>query len=141
MEIGMYSIGEVAKAFGLRASALRYYDDIGVLKPATRRSGTRLYGVDELRVLALIRMWHQPGLLSLADTTELIVGRKRADWREAVADAIAVLDDRIDRCQAARDVLAHSLACPCANPIRECPVLAEQLDGMIDAALGPAGEP
>ena len=49
------SIGRAAARLGLRASALRYYDDIGLV-PASRRHGRRVYGAEALRRLAFVRL-------------------------------------------------------------------------------------
>ena len=42
------SISEVAKQIGLRPSAIRYYERIGILSPAHRVSGQRRYDVTVL---------------------------------------------------------------------------------------------
>ena len=53
--VGTYTIGEVADASGFRASALRYYEAIGLVAPATRTAaGYRLYDEVALTRLAFI---------------------------------------------------------------------------------------
>jgi MerR family redox-sensitive transcriptional activator SoxR len=49
------TISKVAKQFGLRASALRYYEQIGVLPATYRRGGQRLYDEPALRLLAIVQ--------------------------------------------------------------------------------------
>ena len=52
----MLSIGEVAEKSGLRPSALRYYEEAGLLAPSERVSGRRRYDasvLDRLRVISL----------------------------------------------------------------------------------------
>jgi DNA-binding transcriptional MerR regulator len=54
-EVSTYTIGEVAGASGFTASALRYYEGIGLVAPAARSaSGYRLYDDTALRRLAFI---------------------------------------------------------------------------------------
>jgi DNA-binding transcriptional MerR regulator len=48
------SIGEVARRAGLAASAIRYYERVGLVPQGERRGGKRIYGVDVLDRLALI---------------------------------------------------------------------------------------
>jgi DNA-binding transcriptional MerR regulator len=40
--MGLVSIGEAARILGLNPSALRYYDERGLLRPATRQAGRRV---------------------------------------------------------------------------------------------------
>jgi DNA-binding transcriptional MerR regulator len=138
MDQRQYSIGEVAEAFGIRTSALRYYDTLGVLKPAGRRSGARTYGIAELRLLALIQLWHHAGSLNLDDTAAVISGRAHGGWRDVVSGAVTRLEQEIERLDTARRVLEHSLQCPRDNPVRDCPVLAKELDQRIAELFGTA---
>ena len=45
-------IGEAARMLKVNASALRYYEERGLVKPACRVNGRRMYGRAELRRLA-----------------------------------------------------------------------------------------
>jgi DNA-binding transcriptional MerR regulator len=55
-------IGETARRLGFTASALRNYDDQGLVRPATRRAGRRMFGSDQLRRLAFIKIMTQLGI-------------------------------------------------------------------------------
>jgi len=57
------SISEVAKQIGLRPSAIRYYEQIGVLPPAHRVSGQRRYDPTVLYRLAIIQRARQLGFI------------------------------------------------------------------------------
>jgi DNA-binding transcriptional MerR regulator/uncharacterized glyoxalase superfamily protein PhnB len=56
-------IGEIADASGLTVRALRYYEEIGLLSPATRTdAGHRLYGPDEVERLYRISLLRELGV-------------------------------------------------------------------------------
>ena len=62
------SISEVAGQIGLRPSATRYYEQIGVLPPAQRVSGQRRYDVTMPHRLTLIQRARQTGLKATSIT-------------------------------------------------------------------------
>jgi DNA-binding transcriptional MerR regulator len=133
-----YSITDVARAFGMRISALRYYDEMGLLRPAGRKGSVRIYGRADLRRLALIQLLHRDGLMSLASTLALLASEpphSEIANRQVIADALAATQDQIERLQGAQHVLEHVLSCPRNDPIGECPVLHEQLDQRVAAAM------
>ena len=49
------SIGELARRFGVRCSALRYYEARGLLRPTRTGKGYRVYGEDAVSALRFIR--------------------------------------------------------------------------------------
>ena len=52
------TIGHVAKATGIPASSIRYYEAAGIIAKAPRKNGMRQYGreaVDELKALRVYR--------------------------------------------------------------------------------------
>ena len=57
------TIGAVAARAGGRPSSIRYYaEQIGLLPPATRVNGRRVYGPDTVRALAVIETGQRAGL-------------------------------------------------------------------------------
>ena len=134
-----YSISQVAHGFNLPVSTLRYYDDIGLLPAAGRKGSVRYYGRPELRRLALIERLHRGGLVSLADTAQLIADSPAAahpSGRELLTASIEVLKARIRDLEAAQAVLEHLLTCPTTDPVRECAHLRTELEKVVDNALG-----
>lgn len=65
------TISEVARQAGLRPSALRYYEKIGLLPFPRRRGGQRRYDSNILKRLAVIHTAQQAGF-SLAEIASLI---------------------------------------------------------------------
>src|SRR5580704_4420804 len=67
----MYTIGDLAKRFGLTLRTLRFYENRGLLEPV-RRGGRRLYGPKDVERLALIVKAKKLGL-TLTAIQQLIV--------------------------------------------------------------------
>jgi DNA-binding transcriptional MerR regulator len=105
-------IGEFADRSGVTAKALRYYDDVGILRPTTRTpSGYRLYGEDALQKLAFVRAAQGVGL-SLGEIREVIAMRDRGEVPcghvlKLIRRRAGELDERIAEMQALRDQLAQ----------------------------------
>lgn len=59
----MYTVGQLAKLFGLSRSTLLYYDEIGVLSPSARSaSNYRLYSDDDVQRMERIKVYREAGL-------------------------------------------------------------------------------
>ena len=57
-----YTIGEAAKEFGIAASAIRYYDSLGILPGLTRKGGTRIFDEKGMERLRLIECYKLSGM-------------------------------------------------------------------------------
>jgi len=117
---GKLSIGEVAERAGVRPSALRYYEQVGLLPPAARVSGHRHYDESVLRRLAVISFAKAAGF-TLAQIAELLAdggsGRRAFTERK-----LAEVDEAIRLAQQRRALLEESLACGC-TALDQCPAL------------------
>jgi MerR family redox-sensitive transcriptional activator SoxR len=89
------SIGEVARRAGLRTSALRYYERIGLLPRPPRVGGQRRYDPHILDRLAIVRLCQHVGLR----ITEIkwllndVPGRPPPErWRELARDRLIQVD-------------------------------------------------
>jgi len=71
------SIGEVAKKMGLRSSAIRYYERLGLIPKAPRLSGRRRYDDRVLERLAMVRFAKHVGF-SIAEIKVLLRGVAQA---------------------------------------------------------------
>ncbi|MDF0529057.1 MerR family transcriptional regulator [Tsukamurella sp. 8F] len=105
---GLQSIDVVARRLGMRASAIRYYEQRGLVAPAAWRSGRRWYGPAEVRKLAMIDFWQSAALMSLDDIGEMMAG-PAADrrWDRLVTAQVASLRERIEQLQQACELLEH----------------------------------
>jgi MerR family redox-sensitive transcriptional activator SoxR len=111
-------IGELARQVRMRPSALRYYETVGLLPPAGRVAGQRVYPASTVRRIALIKM-AQRARFTLAEIRQLLDtdadrGATR-QWRALAARKIPELDQFIQETQALRNAVADCLACGCMN--------------------------
>ncbi len=124
------SIGEAASRLQMTPSALRYYDDRGLVRPRSRRSGRRMYGLEELRRLAFLKIVHRLGLP--LDTAAAVLDDPSEQWRDTVRRQIDELDRVIAQARAAQQFLTHALHCPTEHPARQCATLTGTLDRLLD---------
>ncbi|GAA4539129.1 helix-turn-helix domain-containing protein [Amycolatopsis samaneae] len=130
----MRSIGEVAAWLGVTASALRFWDERGLVSPA-RKSGARHYGEDDLHRLAMVKMLRDTGMLSLDEIAVLLRGPKHGDWRVAVQTRLSEIRAQQEKLDAAEKFLGHFLSCPQADPIKDCSQLRERTDRELKGAF------
>ena len=123
-------IGEAAARLQMSPSALRYYDERGLVSPRLRRAGKRMYGPEELRRLALLKIVNRLGLP--LDTAAAVLDAPSEQWRETVREQIAALDRVIAQAQGAQQFLMHALRCPKEHPARECETMIGALDRLVD---------
>lgn len=97
-------IGELARRTGLTVRTLHHYDDIGLLKPATRgESGYRLYGREDIARLYRIQALRRLDV-SLADIAALLDDEAHGIG-DIVARQLGALDQQIRQASALRDHL------------------------------------
>ena len=114
-------IGEVAEQAGLRKSAIRYYEEIGLLPEPERVSGQRVYGPWVLRRLALIDVSQRAGL-SLDEIRELLDAGSEPiapHMQELAAKKLPEVEALIQRAEAMRDWLKTAQGCGCES-VDEC---------------------
>jgi MerR family redox-sensitive transcriptional activator SoxR len=117
------SIGEVAKASGIAASAIRYYEAIGLLPPATRVNGRRLYNSQMIQRLYLIQFCQRAGF-ALAEIHQLFFGfahgtHPSVRWETFAGQKLTELEAQIEHLQTMKQVLLQGLQCGCLT-IEEC---------------------
>ena len=118
------TIGEVARQAGLRSSAIRYYEEIGVLPRSERVSGGhRRYSARVFQQLAFIQLAQQAGF-SMAEIQTLVSGFDETAplgvrWRTLAEQKLAELDVLISRAQGMKRVLEAGIHCQCLN-LDEC---------------------
>jgi MerR family transcriptional regulator, redox-sensitive transcriptional activator SoxR len=124
---GGLPIGVVAERYGVPATTLRYWEDIGLLPTPRRSGGQRRYGLDALRRIKFIRMAKQAGL-SLDAVGTLLAGHDAHgptfdDWADIARDQLGVIDQMMSELAALKATIEECLTCGCQHP-RRCKLLA-----------------
>ena len=113
-------IGEVAERSGVAASALRYYEQLGLITPVARKGLRRQYGPAALLQLALIRLGKAAGF-SLSDIGGMFGKDGQPDLpRAQLHERADALDRQIRELATLRDALRHVADCPAPSYL-ECP--------------------
>jgi len=111
-------ISEVARQVGLRPSAIRYYEQIGLLPPAQRMGKQRRYDTTALYRLAIIQRARQLGF-TLDEIRQLFFGfgnvtRASERWHKLSLRKLAELDNLMDGIKAVRRLLKKMMQnCGC----------------------------
>jgi DNA-binding transcriptional MerR regulator len=130
-------ISEVSKRSGIPSSALRYYEEKGLIASTGRRGLRRLFADDVLERLALIRLGQAAGF-SLDEIESLFASDGPAHLdRQALTAKADELDRTIQRLSAMRDSLRHAAACPAPSHM-ECPTFRRLLRAAAKGALPPS---
>jgi MerR family redox-sensitive transcriptional activator SoxR len=117
----LLSIGQLATRAGVAASALRFYEEQGLIGPASRNdAGRRRYTRDTLRRVAFIRSAQRVGL-SLEEIGGALATLPDSrtptpeDWTELSTGWRTRLDERIELLEALRDRLDSCIGCGCLS--------------------------
>lgn len=114
------AIGELAHRSGVPASALRFYEERGLISGGRSASGRRQYPRHVLRRVSFIRAAQNVGLTLEeigAALAALPEGRTptKADWQRLSAGWTALLDARIAALTRLRDQLGACIGCGCLS--------------------------
>src|SRR4051794_3159867 len=137
---GLLTISEVSRRSGVAASALRYYEDLGLITSERAGSGHRRYPRSALRRIAFIVFAQRMGLTleeigaELAKLPENRVPEK-ADWAKLSAGWTKRIDERIAELQRLRSGLTRCIGCGCLS-LSEC-YLSNPEDRAARAGAGP----
>ncbi|WP_433729753.1 MerR family transcriptional regulator [Actinoplanes sp. CA-051413] len=105
-----YSIGELAGRFGLATHVLRHWEDMGLLTPARRVAGRRVYGTAHVTRVAEILLGKDAGF-SLEQLRELFTAPDRKQRREVLRSQLTQVLERIARLTLSQTMLEHGLRC------------------------------
>ena len=128
------NIGQASKASGVSTKMIRYYDEIGLVRPASRtESNYREFDEREINELRFIRRARSLGF-SMPEITQLL-----SLWRDrerpsrevkAIAEKhVNELDARIAEMQTMADTLRHLSHCCAGDERPDCPILADLTGG------------
>lgn len=122
-------IGTVARAAGMSASAIRYYEAIGILEPPKRKGKNRDYAPEVVDELKMLRFCRSSGITirNLASLTRLPRGSKarRDVWEDVVKRQIAEIESVIRVAEQRQEMLERAVTCSCAGVRETCTVLQD----------------
>jgi MerR family redox-sensitive transcriptional activator SoxR len=136
--VELLTIGEVAGRSGMAASALRYYEQEGLIGATRTPGGARRYPRSVLRRLAIIRAGRNvglslPELRAALDTLPADRPATTTEWARLSQDWRDRLDEQIAALTQLRDGLTSCIGCGCLS-LEKC---ALSNPGDTAAALGP----
>lgn len=113
-------IGEVARSTGIAVSAVRYYEEIGVISSSARVGGERRFDPKTIGRVSFIRQAQEVGF-SLEDIATILDDETGA-WRGLVDDKLLELAERRDRLDTMIAMLSEIRACGC-GAVASCPLV------------------
>lgn len=123
------NIGEVSEASGLPAKTIRYYEDIGLLRPDRFPNGYRRFAQTDLHKLRFLGRARALGF-SIEDCRALLAlyedkTRASAEVKDIAERHLSEIETKITDLAAMRETLKH-LVHSCAGDARpDCPILAD----------------
>ena len=112
----LLSIGELSDRTGVPTSALRYYDELGLVRPAARVAGRRRYAASAVKDVGVILFFREIGF-SLAEIGRFLAGERQCR-REMIDHKLAELAEQQHRIEVARTALEHGRQCPASEPMK-----------------------
>ncbi len=128
------NIGEVARASGVSAKMIRYYEQSGLIPKAGRTTaGYRDYSTTDVHMLRFVRRSRDLGF-SMAEIEELLQlwrdrSRQSADVKRIALARIADLRRRIQEMEEMAATLEHLASCCSGDNRPDCPILADLEQG------------
>ena len=118
------TISQVARQVGLQPSAIRYYEQIGILLPAQRIGGQRRYDTTVLHRLAVIQRARQTGF-TLDEIRELFFGFRDAAtasqrWQKLSRRKLAELAELTGQIKTMQRLLQKMMECCHCETLDQC---------------------
>ncbi len=118
------TISQVARQVGLQPSAIRYYEQIGILLPAQRIGGQRRYDTTVLHRLAVIQRARQTGF-TLDEIRELFFGFRDAAtasqrWQKLSRRKLAELAELTAQIKTMQHLLQKMMECCHCETLDQC---------------------
>ncbi|MEL7099097.1 MAG: redox-sensitive transcriptional activator SoxR [Pseudomonadota bacterium] len=114
------SIGDVAARTGLAVSAIRFYEEQGLVRPWRDAGGRRRFDPSDIRRLSVVMAAQRFGF-TLPQIAEQMAhlpktrAPNKADWTRMATEFRTALDARITAMQRLRDTLDGCIGCGCLS--------------------------
>ena len=90
-----YKIGEISKIYGIGRDSLKYYEDIGILKPFRDKNGYRMYKLSDIWRLNLIKELRSLNF-PMKKIKEYLDDRNIESTKEILNKEIILIDEKIE---------------------------------------------
>ena len=132
------NVGTAARRSGLPAKTIRYYEDIGLIRPARTQNGYRDYTGDDIHRLTFLRRARGLGF-SIENCRQLMAlyrdkGRASHDVREIAKSHVVAIEEKVRELESMRATLQKLIHACHGDERPDCPIL----DDMAGAAAGDA---
>ncbi len=123
------NIGEVAERSGIPPKTIRYYEDIGLVRPQRSGNGYRAFRETDLHKLAFLGRARALGF-SIEDCRTLLSlyedeSRESAQVKAIAEEHLTAIDDKIAQLQAMRGTLSHLVDACHGDHRPDCPILSD----------------
>ena len=127
------NIGEVAERSGIPPKTIRYYEDIGLVRPARSDNGYRAFQETDLHKLAFLGRARALGL-SIEDCRILLSlyedeSRASAQVKAVAEEHLTAIDKKIAQLRSMRETLSHLVKSCHGDDRPDCPILSDLAGG------------
>ncbi|MGO4436276.1 Cu(I)-responsive transcriptional regulator [Rhizobium sp. RAF56] len=128
------NIGEASDRSGLPAKTIRYYEEIGLIRPDRHDNGYRDYGNDDVHKLRFLQRSRGLGF-SVEECRQLLAlyedkSRASADVKEIASSKLFEIDRKIRELTELKHTLEHLVHACHGNSRPDCPILEELADDL-----------
>ena len=121
------NVGEAARASGLPAKTIRYYEEIGLISPARAANGYRDYASGDIHRLAFLRRARGLGF-SVEECRQLLAlyrdkERESADVKAIAETKLVEVDRKLAELTELRDTLRHLVRNCHGDKRPDCPII------------------
>jgi MerR family transcriptional regulator, copper efflux regulator len=123
------NIGEVSERAGLPPKTIRYYEDIGLVRPLRSDNGYRAFRDSDIHKLAFLGRARTLGF-SIEDCRTLLdlyedETRESAQVKAVAQEHLAAIDEKIAQLRSMRDTLSHLVDACHGDHRPDCPILKD----------------
>lgn len=127
------NIGEVAERTGLPAKTIRYYEDIGLIRPLRGANGYRAFRESDAHKLDFLCRARGLGF-SIEECRDLLAlwedrGRASADVRAIAEGHLSRIAEKISALTAMQETLGELVSACHGDARPDCPILARLAEG------------
>ena len=123
------NIGEVAERSGLPAKTIRYYEEIGLVRPLRSSNGYRAFRESDAHKLSFLGRARALGF-SIEDCRTLLglyedESRESAQVKAVAQEHLAAIDDKIAQLKSMRETLSELVHACHGDDRPDCPILSD----------------